>query len=80
MNILKEHYYALYTKCNSKINKALIFSELALFGFSVVINEGVEADLGDASTLGITEVSILGMVDVFVSAKTLDKLFSELLK
>jgi hypothetical protein len=37
------------------MNKALVFKELALLAFSVVIIEGAEADAGDVSMLGVAD-------------------------
>lgn len=68
------------------MNKALVFKELALLAFSVVIIEGAEADAGDVSILGVADVSIIGVADVSTAvpatmvAEAYDGFSSELVK
>lgn len=76
------------------MNKTLVFKELALLAFSVVIIEGAEADAGDVSilgkpdvlALGVADVSIIGVADVStavpatVVAEAYDGFSSELVK
>lgn len=63
------------------MNKTLVFKELALLAFSVVIIEGVEADAGDVSILGVADVSMLGVTDApTVVEEAYDGFSSELVK
>jgi hypothetical protein len=78
------------------MKKTLALKELALFAFSVAINEGVETEgkdvailgVADVSTLGVavvptvemTDVSTLGMVDALAVAETCKDSSLELVK
>ena len=46
------------------MKKTLALKELALFAFSVAINEGVETEGKDVAILGVADVSTLGVAVV----------------
>lgn len=70
------------------MKKTLALKELALFAFSVAINEGVETDGRDVAKLGVVDVSTLevavvptlGVADALVTVETYEDSSLELVK